>query len=152
LINHLNSTRHIKLLMPQTSRLPFVPALFFAAVAASCSSNASSSLHGQVTLDGEPVSTGNIVFLSQDSKGPKAAAAIENGAYALSPHDKLSAGKYRVEISWRKPTGKKVPSADPGITIDETREAVPAKYNTDSTLVADIKTRDAQTDFDLTSK
>lgn len=119
---------------------------------ADCGAKSSPSIHGKVTLDGEPVANGNIVFLSQDSKGPKAAAAIENGVYSLSPHDKLIAGKYRVEISWRKPTGKKIPSADPGITTDETREAVPAKYNTDSTLVAAIGSGEVEKDFALTSK
>jgi hypothetical protein len=121
-------------------------------VAAGCEKKSSPAAHGHVTLDGEPVAIGNIVFLPESMKGPKAAAAIENGAYALSPQDKLLPGKYRVEISWRKPTGKKIPSADPGITIDETREAVPAKYNTESTLIAQIAAEDSEKNFTLTSK
>lgn len=120
--------------------------------AAGCSAKSSSSIHGKVTLDGEPVASGNIVFLPQSMKGPKAAAAIESGVYALSPQDKLEPGKYRVEISWHKPTGKKVLSADPGVTIDETREAIPAKYNSDSTLLAEIGSGEVEKDFALTSK
>ena len=109
-------------------------------------------MHGKVTLDGEAVTMGSIVFLPTSSDGPKAAAAIENGAYALSPSDKLRPGSYRVEISWHKPTGRKIASADPGMTIDETREAVPAKYNAASTLVAEIGSGDVEQDFALTSK
>ncbi|HEY2414066.1 MAG TPA: carboxypeptidase-like regulatory domain-containing protein [Pirellulaceae bacterium] len=136
--------------MPHSLRL-FLLAAFFAAEFAGCGAASSPSIHGQVTLDGEPVANGNIVFLSQDSKGPKASAAIENGHYVLASHEKLTPGKYRVEISWRKPTGRKVPSADPGITIDETREAIPAKFNTDSTLIADMKNGEPEKNFDLKS-
>jgi hypothetical protein len=117
-----------------------------------CDASPSAPIHGKVTLDGEPVADGNIVFLSEDAKGPKASAAIENGAYSLAPHEKLIAGKYRVEISWPKPTGKKVASADPGVMIDEKREVVPAKFNTDSTLKTEIGSGDVERDFALTSK
>ena len=61
-------------------------------------------------------------------------------------------GKYRVEISWRKPTGRKIPSADPGVIIDETREAVPAKYNSESTLTVEIGSGDVEQNFVLTTK
>jgi hypothetical protein len=127
-------------------------AILFVVGITGCGAASSTPIHGKVTLDGEPVINGTIVFLSEDTKGPKAAAAIENEAYSLSPHDKLPVGKYRVEISWQKPTGKKVPSADPGITIDETREAVPAKFNTNSTLIADIGSGDSEKNFALSSK
>ena len=119
---------------------------------AGCGKSLPPTVHGKVTLDSEAVTAGNIAFFSQEAKGSKAAAAIEQGAYAISPQDKLRPGKYRVEISWRKPTGKKISSADPGMMIDETREAVPAKYNTESTLIAEIGSGDAKKDFDLTSK
>jgi hypothetical protein len=119
---------------------------------AGCGAKSAPSVHGKVTLDGESVTEGSIAFYPQDAKGPKAAAAIESGVYAISPEDKLSPGKYRVEISWRRPTGKKMPSADPGITVDETREAVPAKYNTDSTLIAEIGSGETEKDFVLSSK
>src|SRR5262245_8844606 len=82
---------------------------------AGCGTKAASAVHGKVTLDGEPVTNGNIVFLSAASSGPKAAAAIEQGSYVVSAQDKLQPGTYRVEISWRKPTGRKIASADPGI-------------------------------------
>jgi hypothetical protein len=117
-----------------------------------CGAKSTPSVHGKVLLDGESVTQGSINFFSQDAKGSKASAAIENGVYALAPESKLLPGKYRVEISWFKPTGKKVASADPGVVIDETREAVPAKYNTNSTLIAEIGSGDAEKDFALTSK
>jgi hypothetical protein len=119
---------------------------------AGCGKGSAPSVHGKVTLDGESVTQGSISFFPEAVKGPRAAAAIEQGVYALAPHEKLTPGKYRVEISWRKPTGKKIPSADPGIMIDETREAVPTKFNSDSTLIAEIAHGETEKDFDLTSK
>ena len=95
---------------------------------------------------------GNVVFLPTAGSGTRAAAAIENGSYSLSAADKLRPGIYRVEISWHKPTGRKIASADPGIMIDETREAVPARYNTESTLTVEIGSGDIEKDFALSSK
>jgi hypothetical protein len=119
---------------------------------AGCGTQSAPAVHGKVTLDGEPVTSGSIVFLSAASSGPKAAAAIEQGGYAVSAQDKLQPGRYRVEISWRKPTGRKIASADPGVMVDETREAVPPKYNIDSALSAEIGSRDVEKDFALSSK
>jgi hypothetical protein len=119
---------------------------------AGCKETSPSSIHGTVTLDGESVELGNIVFLPASGSGPRAAAPIEQGVYSIPASEKLVPGSYRVEISWRKPTGRKSASADPGMMIDETREAVPAKYNTDSTLIVEIGRGDVAKNFDLISR
>jgi hypothetical protein len=119
---------------------------------AGCGSNAGSTVHGKVTLDGEPVTAGSIAFFPTADSGRKAAAAIEQGAYALAKTDGLPPGKYRVEINWPKPTGKKIASADPGMQADEMREVVPPKYNRDSTLTVEITGKDMPKDFDLISR
>lgn len=119
---------------------------------AGCGGGSASSVQGSVTLDGEPVSNGNIMFFPAATDGIKGAAAIENGKYAIGPETGLKPGKYRVEVSWHRPTGKKIPSADPGMTVDETREAVPAKYNTATTLTAEIDGSGKAQDFELTTK
>jgi len=121
-------------------------------VLAGCGDATSTALHGTVTLDGAPVTNGNIVFLPETSDGPKAAAAIEEGKYSIPADVGLTPGTYRVEVSWHKPTGRKVPSADPGIMMDETKEAVPSKYNASSTLTADLAAGDLEKDFALTTK
>jgi hypothetical protein len=117
-----------------------------------CGRPSTAALRGKVTLDGAPVTAGNIVFLPQGGEGPKAAAAIEEGKYMIPAEDGLKPGVYRVEVSWHKPTGRKVPSSDPGIMMDETKEAVPAKFNTDSTLTAELAAGQAEKDFALTTK
>ena len=117
-----------------------------------CGGPAAPSLKGKVTFDGVPVASGNIVFLPEQSEGRKAAAAIEDGNYVVPAEEGLLPGKYRVEVSWHKPTGRKIPSADPGIMMDETKEVIPARYNSDSTLTADLAPGEASKDFALTSK
>ena len=117
-----------------------------------CGGESTTALHGKVTFDGEPVALGNISFFPSTSDGKKAAAAIEQGQYSIPAEEGLAPGTYRVEVSWRKPTGRKIPSADPGMTIDETQEAIPAKYNSASTLTAEITAGQVEQDFALTSK
>ena len=119
---------------------------------AGCGGSATPSLKGKVTFDGVPIASGNIVFLPEQSEGRKAAAAIEDGNYVVPAEEGLLPGKYRVEVSWHKPTGRKIPSADPGIMMDETKEAIPPKYNSDSTLTAELAPGEASKDFALTSK
>ena len=54
--------------------------------------------------------------------------------------------------TWKKPTGKKVPTpGDPGTTMDETAQVIPPQYNTQSKLTADIKSGSNTADFALTS-
>lgn len=119
---------------------------------AGCGDASSTALHGTVTFDGAPVTNGSIVFLPASGEGPKAAAAIEEGKYAIPADVGLKPGAYRVEVSWHKPTGRKIPSADPGIMMDETKEAIPARFNSDSTLTAELAAGDVAKDFALTSK
>ena len=134
------------------SHLPRVSALCVLIGPIGCGTKSVSSVHGNVTLDGEPVAAGNIAFLPPGGSGSRASAAIEQGAYKISASDNLAPGSYRVEISWHKPTGRKIASADPGMMIDETREAVPAKFNTDSKLMVEVAGGDVEKDFALTTK
>ena len=80
------------------------------------------------------------------------AAAVEGGAYEVPADLGAAPGTFKVEISWAKKTGRRVPSADPGIMMDETREAVPAKYNSRTTLTVAIKPGENVHDFPLKSQ
>ena len=119
---------------------------------AGCTAENSASIHGKVTLDSEPVANGSIEFLPTPGPGKKAAAAIDQGLYSIPATDKLPHGSYRVKISWHKPTGRQIPSADPGIMTDERREAVPARFNAESTLTVDITSGNVEKNFELLSK
>ena len=113
------------------------------------------AVEGKVTLDGVPIERGAITFVPVgQTQGVATGAAIENGQYHIAAADGPVVGTNRVEISAPKKTGRKVQAAmsDPGKTMDETVEAVPAKYNRNSTLEREIKPEKNVFDFDLRTK
>ena len=111
------------------------------------------AIQGTVTLDGAPVDGGAIRFTPSGGEGTagSAGAQIIGGKYVIKGTT-LAPGSYRVDINWKKPTGRKVPTpGDAGTTMDETAEAIPAIYNQKSTLKADITSGSNTKDFELKS-
>jgi hypothetical protein len=85
---------------------------------------------GTVTIDSVPLKDGFINFESEQPDGqPPGSAQITNGAYAT----KARAGTRKVTITSEKPTGEK-DSGGHDITVNW----LPAKYNTESTLKAEV--------------
>ncbi|MDB5306121.1 MAG: hypothetical protein JWO38_323 [Gemmataceae bacterium] len=113
------------------------------------------AVRGKVTLDGQPVEAGLISFVpAEGTKGPSAGAAVSQGEYEVQGDNLPVPGAYRVEIKAQKKTGKKVPvgsPAPPGTMAEETVEAIPARYNTRSTLREELKPGSNVLNFDLTS-
>lgn len=109
---------------------------------------------GQVTLDGVPVQNGVMNLIPAGGDGlRKASTLVEAGSYDLPEAKGPNVGTYRVEILWRKPTGRKIPGSDMhGSMVDETAEAIPSKYNTQTTLQIEITPGRNRHDFQLTSK
>jgi hypothetical protein len=123
-------------------------------LACGCGSRSGSRVEvsGTVTLDGQSVDGGAIVFLPQgDGDRPKTGTAIENGKHAIPAERGPAPGKYRVEIRWQKPTGKMIPSDDPPNLMEETRQVVPEKYNARSDLTRDVEPGKNTFDFTLSS-
>jgi hypothetical protein len=110
-------------------------------------------LSGRVTLDGDPIDGGTITFIPADGKQRVAGGSIVNGMYSIPEEKGANQGVYRIEIRWPKPNGKKLPDSDTGEMKDEVTEAVPPKFNTQSSLTATISAKEANPlDFDLKSK
>lgn len=124
--------------------------------AAGCGGPDRAAITGQVTLDGQPVDGGSIRFLPLEGPGTLAASApIEGGKYSIPASSGPGIGPCRVEIRWLRPTGRQVEARglpQPGATMEEKREAVPARYNTASELTAHAKSGRNTFDFALTSK
>jgi hypothetical protein len=122
---------------------------------AGCGGGNRAAVRGKVTLDGQPVETGLISFIpAKGTKSPSAGAAIARGEYEVQGDNLPVPGSYRVEIKAQKKTGKKVPvgsPAPPGTMADETVEAIPARYNTKSTLREELKAGPNVLNFDLVS-
>jgi hypothetical protein len=109
-------------------------------------------LSGSATLDGQPIDLGSISFVGGDATKTRfSGGVITDGKYDVPEENGPTAGKYRVEISWLKRTGKQLKDAESGM-YDERIEALPEKYNKNSELSADVPAPDNTYNFDLKSK
>jgi hypothetical protein len=108
---------------------------------------------GKVTVDGKPLEQGLISFLPSVS-GPAASAPIEAGAFALDRTDGPGQGPYKVEIVSVQSTGRQVVSPDdPSVTIEETRNIIPTRYNARSDLLVQVSADGENAyRFDISSK
>ena len=77
---------------------------------------------------------------------------IQDGKYTLPEEKGATAGKYRVEISWLKVTGKQLKDAETGEMYDERVEALPDKYHKNSELTAEVPSEDEHLRFCLEIK
>lgn len=104
---------------------------------------------GIVTLDGSPVESGSVQFYPTAGDAPTTGAVIANGAFAA----RVPAGSMKVVIVAPKVVGKRKTSDAPGDPeADVLKESIPAKYNTASTLTADIRPGMPALDFALSTK
>jgi hypothetical protein len=100
---------------------------------------------GDVTFDDTPVAEGSIKFVPDDKKLPPEGGIIKDGKYQVM----LKPGHYKVEIrAIREIPGKKGPMG----TEPATEEYIPAKYNEQTELTADVGKGSDKIDFPLKSK
>ncbi|MEW4452257.1 hypothetical protein AB1L30_06170 [Bremerella sp. JC817] len=98
---------------------------------------------GVVTLDGKPLDAGQIIFDSpeQAAKGiPPVMAEIQAGKYSLS----VPEGTKTVKITHMVEVGKEEITGDPIM-----KEEIPAKYNRNSKLTAQVDKKENTENFDL---
>jgi hypothetical protein len=109
---------------------------------------------GQVTLDGQPLPDGEIVFRpTATTQGPSVAGSIENGAYDIADERGPVAGSYAVTITAERKTGRKIKADILGnATTDQYEQYLPARYNDKTELTAEIAESRDDLDFELTSK
>jgi len=113
------------------------------------------TVHGQVTYKGKPIETGTIVFHPLPPlKALPAGADITAGTYTIKENGPVL-GKYRVEIQAYRKTGRRVPDlrGDASIPnrplVEEKVPILPASFNVESQLTADIANSDNTIDFKL---
>ena len=112
---------------------------------------------GQVMIDGQPLTKGRIVFVSDDGAGAvKATALIENGTYAIDEKRGPLASNARVAIHPELLELGELEVARGGdrfMKIDIRPIAIPHRYNTRSELTAQIsEDGDNAFNFELASK
>jgi hypothetical protein len=109
---------------------------------------------GQVTFESQPVQEGAISFESADKQGPSSGGIIQDGQYRI---ERLPPGKKVVRITAQRKTGRKIPldslfpkgMVPAGVMTDEIIKYIPAKYNDQSELTADVSGGNNHLDFDL---
>lgn len=104
------------------------------------------AVSGSVTLGGQPVDPGNIQFSPLgENQASASGAPILGGQYSISREGGLLPGKYLVRIYWPE---KNVLGQGRGVPLP--KERVPAKYNINSELTAEIRAgEDNKLDFSL---
>jgi hypothetical protein len=97
-------------------------------------------IEGTVMLDGKPLPAGSIAFRPQrGAMGPSAGGDIVDGHFAITPAAGVMSGKFRVEITASRKTGRKVKDAILGKMVDEYEQYIPPRYNDQSELTADMR-------------
>jgi hypothetical protein len=87
---------------------------------------------GTVTLNGQPLPEGSVRFQPTGTGGRPEGASIRDGRFSLQAVE----GSYHVVISVPRPVEPKRVLKDMGPSFVE---ALPARYNTATTLTADVK-------------
>jgi len=125
-----------------------------AVLLAGCGDARRQSVEGTVTLDGKPLSEGCIKFIPREgTAGPTAGATIRDGRFSVDPTKGTFAGSFRVEILATRPSGRFVTDPVSGEKIALCEQYLPARYNAQSELTAEIGDgQPAELRYDLASK
>jgi hypothetical protein len=129
------------------------PLLVLPLVAAGCGESGPprAPIAGRVTIGGAPLAAGRILFLPQaPTEGPAASAMVVDGEYNLTESDGPVVGSHRVEVEADLPLGFALDdeAAFAKAKGKLPRQPIPAKYNRQSTLTADVKP-EADNQFDV---
>jgi hypothetical protein len=110
---------------------------------------ASATVTGDVTLDGKPLKEGLIRFVPVDGQTPTADARIVDGKFTAT----VPPGEKRIEISASRVVGKqKMYDTPDSPVVEQTAEALPARYNVRSELTWTIQKGTQERQFELKSK
>ncbi len=122
---------------------------------AGCSSRpATVVVSGTVRYEGRALDNGEIRFLPQaGTAAPTNGSRIVNGRYAVVARGGLLPGSYRVEIESRSTVGNEPAMPAEGEGPPRPAVNIPARYNSESTLEAEIpaEPREQSLDYDLTA-
>ena len=103
-----------------------------------CEQNPRQALQGTVTLDGEPLSKGQVRFVPQrGTQGPTAGGDIVNGRFSIPPEGATFAGNFEVQITAHRPSGVIRHDPDEG-DYELSEQYLPVRYNEASELTAEV--------------
>lgn len=123
-----------------------------------CSRNAPdrASIHGFITVNGQPLELGSIMFVpSGTTRGPTSGGSIRNGMYSISQVHGPVVGDMNVRFS--------APKLNPGVPaptgnneifrlMTQSEEMLPSHYNSKSTIHYTTKPGDNEFNYDIELK
>jgi hypothetical protein len=111
---------------------------------AGCGGASVAEVTGTVTVDGQPLQEGEIIFEAEDGQSTPAGTMIAGGKYLL----KVAPGRKKVRINASRPT--KIP--DPVMGAAARESTIAAEFNVESKLTAQIKPgKQENVDFEVKS-
>ncbi|TWT90380.1 hypothetical protein Mal64_07690 [Pseudobythopirellula maris] len=134
---------------PVAGRLACVAMLFLAG----CSSSPQREIRGQVSLDGQPLESGEILFKpTAGSVGPTAGSSITDGEYSIPAvaQGVIAGNQYQVSITSMAGSGRMAPDPNEPTGQRELLEnIVPERYNTDTELTITVSADKSENVFDF---
>jgi hypothetical protein len=111
------------------------------------------AMSGRVTVDGQPLTSGAILFEPEtEQSGTVVGATIRQGAFVISRYQGAVPGTYRVRVYASSRTQAPLAKGQTERTPRPMVERLPARYNTHSELHAAVRARrHNQYTFDLIS-
>lgn len=109
-------------------------------------------ISGTISVNGQPLSLGSILFAPNDPGGVSSGAEIENGTYSIPAHQGLTTGSYTVRIYATDEEAEQVAPTLPGPGVKTQPELIPAAYNMKSKLTLEVRDEPAVFDLDIESK
>lgn len=99
-------------------------------------------IKGKITVAGQPLAAGQILFVPVAPTGPSTSAAIKNGEYELKQETGPIVGTHRVEVEAELPLGFAIDddvafAARQGKPLPP--NPIPLQYNRQSTLTTEVK-------------
>jgi len=111
--------------------------------------NATPTVTGLVTIDGQAVAKGTIVFIRTDGEMAREGGGIVEGRY----QSRMPAGTYKVEVNAPTVVGKRSDeSYGQTVEVNVTEELIPERYNKKTELRAEIKSGGNELNWELRSR
>ncbi len=103
---------------------------------------------GTVSLNGEPLKEGRIIFRDTTGQEASGASKVEGGTYKLT----VPPADMKVEITAYREVPGKFMELNPGVKTPVIEQFVPEQYNVKSELTAKVVAGKNQFDFSLNEK
>ncbi len=134
---------------PGLASMLTVGAVLLSLLSLGCEDPTIGILSGSVLVDGESAKTGSIAFFPVDGKSFTAGGVIEDGQYTA----RVPLGESRVEIRIPKVVGEeRLYDTPDSPTQPLLEEALPARYNDQSTLRITVESGEKKLNFEVSTK